>query len=463
MRHVRLQIVLAIMLFVAAMARADSPSALTRGLDEARNGDCQAAEVDLRRAISQAPRDVVARTAIGVCESKSGHPERATTSFEEVARLQPQAWQAWNNLGANYLALNRLDAATEAFRKAISIKPNSVSAWFNLGSSQLQSGNKLEAFRALDHAQQIDPNDPQLAKAWLDLADAIATEAASLIDKAQYAPAFTMLSTIHRPLEQSPAWNNLIGYAEFKLKKPEDAKHHLEAALQMEPDNEGYLLDVGDFLAAYQAHDEATKFFQIGARRMPHSAPIRFGLAISYMLQGRTNQAIASLEQLHTEYPNWGPVNIALGECYEAGAHWAEMIKLGTSLQSTETNNALGWYLEGAGRERLDIRDGVELTGAIGSLQRAVKLDPASSRYLLRLGKTLQEDKQFQNAIYELKEAIRVDPGNVDAHYSLARTYKQVGETKLAAQEFQVVSGMKAKSAHDVYVALLTETQRSHP
>jgi predicted Zn-dependent protease len=222
-------------------------------------------------------------------------------------------------------------------------------------------------------------------------------------------------------------------------------------------------LDVGEFLAAYRAYDEAARFFEVGAKRMPNSAPIRYGLSISYMLQGRTDQAIALLEQLHSEYPGWGPVNTALGEGYEAGSHWAAMVELGTGLRSSQPENPLGWYLYGAGRERLDVRDGIQLNSAIEALQQAVKLDPSSSRYRLKLGKTLGEDKQFQNAIVELKEAIRLDPGNADAHYSLARAYKQVGEDRLASEEFKVVSGIKAKSAQDVYVALLSGAQHTHP
>jgi tetratricopeptide (TPR) repeat protein len=463
MRNVRLQIAVAMVLLLAGRARGDSSGVLKRGLEEARNGNCPAAEIDLKKAVSENPNEPLALTALAVCESESGHPEQATASFEQVTKLQPAAWQAWNNLGANYLALNRQEAAAQAFRKAISVEPNSVSAWFNLGSCLLQSGNKLEAFRALDHAQQIDPRDPELNKAWMSIADTLATEAADLIDKAQYTSAFTLLSATHRALQSSASWNNLIGYAEFKLKQPEDAKHHLEAALQMDPDNEGYLLDVGDFLAAYQAFDEATRFFEVGAKRMPNSAPVKFGLAISYMLQNRTDQAIALLEQLHAQYPGWGPVNTALGEGYEAGAHWAAMVQLGTGLRSAQPQNPLGWYLYGAGRERLDITAGVQLNSAIEALQQAVRLDPSSSRYRLKLGKTLGEGKQYQNAIAELKEAIRLDPGNSEAHYSLARAYKQVGEAKLASEEFKVVSGIKAKSARDVYVALLNNTQRTHP
>ncbi len=458
----RLKFVLTGMLILfSRAAKPEVPGVLNRGLEEARRGDCHAAEVDLRKALLQDPAAVALHTAIGVCEVSAGHPERATSSFEAVARLQPQAWQAWNNLGANYLELNRSGAATKAFQKAIEINPDAGSVWFNLGSSLLQSGDKLEAFRALDRAQQISPNDTQIAEAWLKVAEAIAVEAGNAIDKGQYAPAYRMLSTVHRPLERSASWNNLIGYAAFKLKKSEDAKRYLETALRIEPDNENYLLDVGDFLASYHAYGEAASFFEIGAKRMPHSAPIRFGLAISYMLQNRTNEAIGILEQLHTGYPNWDPVDRALGECYEATGHWSSMIQLGQSLQLREPGNAFGWYLEGAARGEIAYKDGTRLTEAINALERAVALDPAASRYHFQLGKAFEEDKEFENAVRELKETIRLDPDNSSAHYVLAMAYKELGETKSATREFQIVRGMKTKSMQETYIAMLAVTQRS--
>src|SRR6202000_592531 len=105
-------------------ARGDSSGVLKRGLEEARSGNCPAAEVDLKKAVSENPKHPLALTALAVGERESGHPEQATASFEQVTKLQPAAWQAWNNLGANYLALNRLEAAAQAFPRGYSVERN---------------------------------------------------------------------------------------------------------------------------------------------------------------------------------------------------------------------------------------------------------------------------------------------------------------------------------------------------
>src|SRR5262249_17473084 len=155
-------------------------------------------------------------------------------------------------------------------RKAVALNPNAGSAWFNLASILLRTGDRFEAFRALDRAQEVDPGDAQLQQTWLHVAADLATDAGNQIDKGQYGSAYAELSLVKRPLQNTASWNNLIGYAEFKLKKDEDARNHLQIALRRDPENEDYLLDIGEFLAVHHAFQELETFFDIGAKRMPN-------------------------------------------------------------------------------------------------------------------------------------------------------------------------------------------------
>lgn len=452
-------IIVGITCTAAAGICAESLNTLDRGLAEARDGNCRDALVDLHEVISRNPNSIPALNAIGFCESMLSHPERGTSSFETIVKLQPQAWQAWNNLGANYLALSRPAAAEQAFRKAVSLGPTATAAWSNLAQALLQEGNKVEAFRALDRAQQTDPKDARLNRAWVDLAAAIATEAGNDIDKGEYAGAYTKLSLVERPLHATASWNNLIGYAEFKLNKDEDAQRHLHAALEKDPDNEDYLLDVGEFLAAHHAYAEAAQFFAVGAKRMPNSQRVRFGVAITELLLDRRQEATELLERLRSEYPGWEPVYRALGECYEDTDNWSALIQLGRVMQTQNPANPLGWYFEGEGQERLSGQNGSQVAAAIDLLRRAVALDRSSSRYHFELGKAYAENKDPEGAVRELKDAIRIDPDHQRAHYVLARVYQQLGERKLAQLEFRAHSRIKAQGEKDAYVAILTTTQ----
>lgn len=440
---------------LAGIAWAEPDGALNRGLAEAQAGKCKAAVADLQIAIAHRPNEITARNAIGVCESRLGHPELATGSFQALVKLQPGAWQAWNNLGANYLATNHLSAAVKAFRKAVALDSDAASAWSNLGSALLRQGKNADAFQALDHAHRTDPNDTRLEHARIELAGVIASEAAGEIDKAQYRSAYTKLLLVRDPLDETASWNDLIGYAEFKLNKTKDAQQHFQAAIAKDPDNPAYLLDVGEFLASHQAYAEAGKFFAIGVKRMPDSRRVRFGLAISYMLEDRRPEATELLEQLRSKYPDWRPVDHALGECYEDAGNWSDLARLGEAVRAKRPASAAGWYFEGEARERLASQSGASMTGAIDLLRQAVALDGLSSRYRFELGKAYAESNHREEAVAQLRAAIRIEPNNKRAHYVLARVYQQLGKKTLAENEFAVYSRIRARGEKDAYVAML--------
>jgi len=399
----------------------DLKNRFERGLAAAEKGDCQSAIALLNLVVAAEPRLTPAHNAIGVCEARLGRPASAVRSFLQVVKLEPEVWQGWRNLG----------------------------------SAQLELGKTEDAFAAFDRAHRLAPRNPQVTAAWLDTAGRLATRAADLIEAGKYAQARSLLMTVRRPLERSGSWNNLLGYAEFKLGHPEVASRYLERALQIEPDNEDFLLDVGEFLAHHRAYDKAAAFFEVAIQRMPHSPRVRFGLAVARILQNRRPEAIAALERLLQEDPRFEAVYRALGECYEDAGNWTGLIDLGRRLQQVNPSNPVGWYLEGAGMARLAVEQHTSSLPAVAALERAVRLDPGTSRYHFTLAKACQEAQQFDRAIEELNAAIKLEPQHERAHYVLGRLYMQVGEREKGRAELAIHAGIKAKDRKSVYGALL--------
>ena len=195
-----------------------------------------------------------------------------------------------------------------------------------LGASGSSDG--LETYRKLDEAQRLKPREAALAKAWLDEAARLATLAADHIEHKRYTEAVKLLRATERPLAHAPSWNNLRGYAEFKLGNPKPALHYLQRALQLDPQNEDYLLDIGEFLGHHRAHHEAVRVFEVAAKRMPQSPRVTLGLAVSYILQNRRDEAQRLLEDLLAAHPRFEAAYKALGECYEDAANGERMVQL---------------------------------------------------------------------------------------------------------------------------------------
>src|ERR1700704_2458651 len=105
-----------------------------------------------------------------------------------------------------------------------------------------QAAPELAVYQKLDQAQRLNPRDAVATKAWLDEAARLATLAADQIERRRYAEAAGLLRATERPLSGAPSWNNLRGYAEFRLGNPKAALHYLQRAVHLDPQNEDYVL-----------------------------------------------------------------------------------------------------------------------------------------------------------------------------------------------------------------------------
>ena len=76
---------------------------------------------------------------------------------------------------------------------------------------------------------------------------------------------------------------------------------------------------------------------------------------------------------------------------------------------------------------------------------QAERLDKQLHLVHLNLGIYYQESKQTDLAVKEFQEAVRTSPDSYDAHYRLARTYKQMGRTADADKEFAIVQRLHEK------------------
>jgi tetratricopeptide (TPR) repeat protein len=303
--------------------------------------------------------------------------------------------------------------------------------------------------------QRTAPRDAAVTKAWLDEAARLATLAAEQIEHRRYAEAVKLLRATERPLSQAPSWNNLRGYAEFKTDNPKTALHYLQRAVQLDPQNEDYLLDIGEFLSHYRAHAEGVRFFEIAAKRMPQSPRVTVGLAVAYLLQNRRDEAQHLLEAVRIANPRFEAIYKALGECYEDSKNADGLLDLGTTLQQVNPKNPLGWYLEGAGFLQEGRIEPSSLDRAIAALRRSLQLDPSNVRSHFLLARALQETGAQDAAISELKQVLQMDPDHERAHYLLARLYQKSGDAERAKMEFEKHKNIKARDQNAQYRRLL--------
>lgn len=343
------------------------------------------------------------------------------------------------------------------------LAPATPSVWFHLGLAYRGHHDEVQAFRAFDRAQQLAPRDAAIVQAWLESAEANATRAADLIEKRNYAKARALLAPLSRPFEKTASWHNLLGYAEFKLGHPDPALHHLQTAIALEPDNEDYLLDLGEFLGYYRASKQALEIFEVASRRLPNSVRVQAGLAVSYILLDRRDDAIRILEPIVAAHPDYQPAYRALGECYEDAGNWDALLSLGRKLEAVNPVNPLGWYFEGAALLRRAAETDTPDPNTVAALERARSLDPSSARIHFTLAKAYQQARQDERAIHELKRTIELDPQHEQAHYVLGRLYQKRGEAALAKEQMALHSKIKQQDRTAQYRTLLITSRTAEP
>ena len=168
---------------------------------------------------------------------------------------------------------------------------------------------------------------------------------------------------------------------------------------------------------SYQAHemnaealelqgkwDEAAKEYQGILQRNPDLPGIHFRLArliLSKPNPGPTMAADAKkeLEQELKINPNNPPAEYILGELARQTQQWDE---------------------------------------AIEHFSRAAKIDPSFGDAFLGLGTSLVAARKFSDAIAPLESAVKLQPGNPTAHYSLATAYSRTGRKMDASREFAI-------------------------
>jgi Tfp pilus assembly protein PilF len=81
-------------------------------------------------------------------------------------------------------------------------------------------------------------------------------------------------------------------------------------------------------------------------------------------------------------------------------------------------------------------RHAQDLSEAEERFSKAIKLDPKFGEAYLGLGMTLLAEKKYPEAVSPLEVAVKAQPGNPAAHYSLATAYSRTGRKEEAEREF---------------------------
>jgi tetratricopeptide (TPR) repeat protein len=167
-----------------------------------------------------------------------------------------------------------------------------------------------------------------------------------------------------------------------------------------------------------------------------------YQLASFFLQQGKLQAALPHLERARAidpvHYANGHDLALTLLELGRLDDARAQVVRMMKANESAELLNLRG-----------DATAPADLRRVEALLRQAVALDRRLAKGFLQLGILLSEQERHQDAIPELRRAVRLDPDLAQGHYRLAQAYQRTGQKALAALELEVFKRLTGRTSQN--------------
>ncbi len=427
-----------------AFARSESLDAtlsLLLGKVEARRGNLDEAERNLRRAAERSPSSLeVADSlaalyeyekkpdqAIGVYEGllrgvsptaavqsrlgslqlRAGRFKEAIASLEEAQRLDPVDSAALLALAQAYEAAGDADAAMTRYDRLIERQPGYLEARFHKARLQEKEGNSEAALAGFNALLDLSAGRGALS----DRESAVLTLTHSQIGLIKMdardweAAAASFMKALEAADEPGPELFLLLARANLEAAKPEEAQKTLTEAFRRFPGDLDIQVAQGEILIVRADLEGARTLFGRVLQEKDRSPEAYSRISEAWLRQKQFAEADAVLKEGTQRHPADDGLVFARGAAMERMGESGQAERLLAKAIRLNPNNAMALnYLGYMLADR-----GLKLKESITYVQRALALDPKNPAYLDSLGWA-----QFKLALYEqaeknLRDALRYD------------------------------------------------------
>ncbi|HZQ54296.1 MAG TPA: tetratricopeptide repeat protein [Bryobacteraceae bacterium] len=322
--------------------------------------------------------DVVQHAKAGLAAKQQGRLADAIVEFKKVTELAPDLPAGFVNLGAAYMDTKQYDEAIAPLERAIQLNPDLPGAEQMLGYALLSEGY---AKQAIPHFEKAHAEDG-------------------------------------------------LGIAQLETGNLAAAVADLEAALAKHPNDPDVLYYLGR-ASGLLSKDS----FDALQSNYPDSARAHQALGENYAVLRRVPEAEKEYEEALRLRPDARGIHLALGQLYAGAQQWpkaAEQFAAEAKLQpgSAEAAYRLGNALLEEGK----------IKAARTELARADHLRPDMPETLYALGKAASLDGDPAAAISAWNKVVAFEknsPLAAQAHFGLAKMYRQQGKSAEAQREMQ--------------------------
>ena len=292
-------------------------------LAESRNEDAVTA---LRRALEAKPDWAQAHFLLGSALFLQGDANNARSEVARAVEIEPDLLEGRKLLARIHATLGSFDLATEEGRKYLEARPKDPDARLQLAQALVRQGKAQEAMVELDKIEDKDrnaeiwyaigrvnlvQNKAGPGRAALEKADALrpnhpeVLQALLGLDRAE-GRLKDSEERIARAVSADPKNAQLVhlqGIAYAVSGRPADAEMSFRRAMELDPSDLAVYQSLASFLASSGRVDETIKTYEKALETKPDSAPVVLTLGSLYESQGNKDKAIEYYERAVTLDP----------------------------------------------------------------------------------------------------------------------------------------------------------------
>lgn len=381
------------------------PSVLLAGAVERELGSIPQAEQHLRKYVEKVPGDNFARKMLVATLIQSGQPGDARAVLAPVLKddvTDPQILMLAGELAMN---AREFAKATAFLERAAKLAPDTAALRTSLAMSKLANDDNDGAISALYEAQRLD---------------AKSTKAGTMLVLVhtrlkQYDKALAAVNDLAQRNPKDAVVHNLKGAVHLAMRDTKSARANFEKAMALDP---AYFPPVAN-LAGLEKQDNkperAKQYLTAFVEKNKGNTDAMVTLADLANAQGKPAEATQWLEKAEAENPQAVGPAVLLGSQYIRTGNHAKALTLARRVHVA--NPASPQILALLAQSQLATGD---KTAALDSYSKLVAMDTKAPVPLYSRAIVYRELGKLSAAAGDLKKAIELNPGFVDAHLALA-------------------------------------------
>ena len=357
-----------------------------------------------------------------------GRPEEALGPLRIAVERRPDSASARTNLGRALVLLGRHEEAEGELRRALELEPRNGVSFFNLGEAYRFQGEYELALAAYREALEIDP----------DAAPAHAGSGDALLNLGRHREALEVLehgASLPQKVTSAGAIQYLLGRARLELDQLDRAEEHFLRALDIVPQDTNPLYELARIRNSQGQIDQAAEYLHRAWELGAGSAEAFKDVGETFADQGQFEQAIAAYGAAIEIDSDLAEAHLGRGNALFQAQRYEEAIESMSAAAAAQPNlRSEGSFHRFMGTSFQELG---QVEAATEHFRQALQIDPGDEVALNHLAFLHFRGKRYARALALYEDLIEINPANAQANANLASVLASLGRYNEAIGRFE--------------------------